>query len=461
MDKYETQAKYNIAETCACSISISDLVSLSEQANTSPSALSLSTSSTKLSYGSIRGSSALRTNIANLYSARSTASSPLSTRPRLTPENILITSGAISANFLVLYTLLSAGDHVICHYPTYSQLYQVPRSLGAEVSFWQADPSQAWQLDVSVLRSLIRSPSATATADGRGKTKLLILNNPNNPTGSVIAASTLSEIAAIAAAHNIAILCDEVYRPLFHSLSPTDPDLPPSALNININTTPQTPQGGSGYPNIIVTGSMSKAFSLAGIRVGWIASPSLPLINQFASSRHYTTISVSQLDDAVAAFALADHCVHALLGRNIALARTNLGLLEEFVREYRGRGWCEWVRPVAGTTAFVRFTRDGRAVDDAMFCRRLVEERGVLLVPGGLCFGDMYNDDKVELPDGDGARDGGQRQREEGEFAGYVRIGFVNSTDVVREGLDELRRFMREEFESVPLWRSSRDGKEL
>ena len=142
MDEYETTAKYNIAETCAASISVEDLCSFDEEKR---SPLSLST---KLTYGAIRGSEKLRSNLARLYSAK--APTPLP------PENVLITNGAIAANFLVLYTLVGPGDHVICHYPTYQQLYSVPKSLGAEVSLWKAREEKEWQLDVDELRNLIK-----------------------------------------------------------------------------------------------------------------------------------------------------------------------------------------------------------------------------------------------------------------------------------------------------------------
>jgi len=144
MDKYETTAKYNIAETCSASISIDDLREISDDKSTNPLALSTK----KLTYGPIRGSDELRQNLANLYSVKTP--SPL---PR---DNILITAGAIQANFLLLYTLVGPGDHVICHYPTYQQLYAVPESLGAEVSLWKSKEAEGWKLDVKELEALIK-----------------------------------------------------------------------------------------------------------------------------------------------------------------------------------------------------------------------------------------------------------------------------------------------------------------
>ncbi|KAE8136215.1 hypothetical protein BDV38DRAFT_272262 [Aspergillus pseudotamarii] len=387
MDKHEHHAKYNIAETCCASISVKDLQELSEDKSLSPLDLS-----TKLTYGAIRGSERLRGTLANLYSVK--------TPTRLPSDNVLITPGAIQANFLLLYSLVGPGDHVICHYPTYQQLYSVPASLGAEVSLWKSKEKDGWKLDLNELKELIRP-----------NTKLIILNNPQNPTGAVIPQATLEEIVEIARSSSIFVHADEVYRPIFHSITPMEPEFPSSLLSL-------------GYERTIVTGSMSKAYSLAGIRVGWIASRDRSVIETCASTRHYTTISVSQLDDAIASYALDASCIHNLLKRNIQLAKTNLAILEDFIESYR---WaCEWVKPRAGTTAFVRFSKMGKPVDDVAFCEMLLERTGVMFVPGSQCFG-------------------------EGEdFKGYVRIGVVQETHVLEEGLEVLRSFM-EDGTDIPL----------
>jgi aspartate/methionine/tyrosine aminotransferase len=170
---------------------------------------------------------------------------------------------------------------------------------------------------------------------------------------------------------------------------------------------------------------MSKAFSLAGIRLGWIASRSSEIIEACADARHYTLISVGQLDDSVATYALSSSCVGNLLQRNTELARQNLKDLEEFVRYYEGSA--TWVRPRAGTTAFIKFVKNGVPVDDVAFCQQLYEKNGVMLAPGSQCFGD-------------------------GEyFKGYVRVGYVPERQVLVDGLKALREFMENGFESVPL----------
>lgn len=234
MDKYETvPGVLNIAETCAASVSIDDLVALCEDPNVEHP---LKSSTKKLTYGPIRGSDTLRSRLASLYSARVSSPLPL--------DNILITPGAIAANFLLLYTLIGPGDHVICVYPTYQQLYAVPESLGAEVSLWKLKKEKNYIPDVEELKALVKD-----------NTKMIIVNNPNNPTGAVIPKSVLQALVDFAKEKDIIVLSDEVYRPLFHGISPVDKEFPPSLISM-------------GYSKTIITGSMSKAYSLAGIRIG-------------------------------------------------------------------------------------------------------------------------------------------------------------------------------------------------
>lgn len=382
MDKYEvTPGVLNIAETCAASISIDDLVALSEDKNL-PHPLD---TSKKLTYGPIRGSDALRGRLASLYSAR--VASPLP------PANILITPGAIAANFLVLYTLIGPGDHVICVHPTYQQLYSVPESLGAEVSLWKLRKHKKYIPSIEDLKPLIKP-----------NTKLIIINNPNNPTGSTIPKSVLQALIEVAKEHDIIIMSDEVYRPLFHGISPMDESFPPSLISL-------------GYKKTIITGSMSKAYSLAGIRLGWIGSRDPEIIEQIASARDYTTIAVSQLDDAVATYALSPAVLHALLGRNIQLAKTNVALLENFVED--NGDICSWVKPTGGTTALVKFEnlKEGNAVNDVQFCVDVIEQTKVMFLPASKCFGK--------------------------EFKGFVRIGFVCETEVLKEALAVLGPYIR------------------
>lgn len=236
-----------------------------------------------------------------------------------------------------------------------------------------------------------------------------VSSNPQNPTGAVIPRETLEVVVEIARQSSIIIHSDEVYRPLFHSM---DKEQPPSLLSL-------------GYERTVVTGSMSKAYALAGLRVGWIASRDRGLIEACASARDYTTISVSAIDDSLASHALSQACVQNLLKRNMELAKTNVAILERFIDFHRRT--CDWAKPLAGTTAFVRFSKMGKPVDDTAFCEMLLEKTGVMFVPGSACFG------------------------RDGDFRGYVRIGFVNETDVLKKGLEALGSFMENGYEEVPV----------
>jgi aspartate/methionine/tyrosine aminotransferase len=382
MDTYETTPNVlNVAETCCASLSIDDLQELSEDKHIPPPPIT----SQKLTYGPIRGSNAIRERLSALYSARVTSPLP--------SDNILLTPGAIAANFLSLYTLVGPGDHVICVYPTYQQLYAVPESLGAEVSLWKLKKENKYVPDMEDLKELVRP-----------NTKMIIINNPNNPTGSTIPKSVLQSLVEYAKSKDIIVLSDEVYRPLFHGISPMDAEYPPSIISL-------------GYSKTIVTGSMSKAYSLAGIRVGWIASRDKSILEAIASARDYTTISVSQIDDQIASYALSASVLHALLGRNIKLAKTNLGLVTAFVDEHRSV--CSWVKPTGGTTAFIKFEKDGQPIDDVAFTRDLLEKTKVMILPGSKCFG--HGED----------------------FHGFVRLGYVCETEVLKEALAKLGEYIR------------------
>ncbi|KAF5594670.1 aspartate aminotransferase [Fusarium pseudocircinatum] len=330
MDEYETTpGVLNVAETCAASVSIDDLVGMCKD----PKAQGPIDTSLKLTYGPIPGSNALRERIAVQCSTEDT---------KLVAEDIVVTQGAIGANFLALYSLIGPNDHVVCVYPTYQQLYEVPRSIGAQVSLWKLEEEESFVPNVDELIKLIRK-----------NTKMIIINNPNNPTGAPIHNSELERIAQIAKEKGIILT--------------------------------------------ITTGSMSKGYALAGIRVGWIASKDKSIISAIMAARDYTTINVSQIDDQVARYALSPAVLPSLVDRNLTLARNNAKLVKEFIGRYQAV--CSWVEPTAGTTAFVRFIKNGQPINDVDFCLGLLSKKNVLFVAGSKCFG---NDE---------------------DFKGYIRMG--------------------------------------
>ncbi|KAL5335609.1 pyridoxal phosphate-dependent transferase [Aspergillus crustosus] len=409
-------AKHNLAHSYCSAISINELISLppsstsdtpsttneSDERNVDPWTTALST---PLKYGPMKGSETLRRHIAALYTDNSTSvSSPVAESP-VSIENILPTPGGSLANFIAIFALIGPGDHVVVQYPTYQQLYDLPASVGAEVSLWRAKEEEGWRLDVGELRGLIQQ-----------NTKLIILNNPTNPTGAAIPKSTLQEIVDIAREHSITILSDEIYYPLFHSIDPASPDqdIPPSILTF-------------GYENTIATSALSKAYSLAGLRIGWIASLSPAIIEAALNVRSYALITASSVDEQIASYALDPVRVQGLLDRNFALARHNLKIVQAFIDKHSDI--LRWVSPVGGPVGFVQFTRDGRPVDDVELCIQLLEKKSVLLVPGRKCFAYRGN----------------------GDFAGFVRLGFGNQTADLLAALGALERLIQQDFGGVPV----------
>ncbi|KAM0242489.1 hypothetical protein ACHAPO_000908 [Fusarium lateritium] len=236
------------------------------------------------------------------------------------------------------------------------------------------------------------------------KYQMIIINNPNNPTGVPIPDSVLNSIAQIAKEKGVIIFSDEVYRPLFHGGTSGQIQVPQPATAL-------------GYEKSIVTGPMSKGYALAGNRLGWIASRDKSIMSTIMAARDYTTISVSQIDDQIARYALSPAVSPSLVDRSLNLARTNSRLVKEFVEGYKSV--CSWVEPTAGTTAFVRFNnKNGETVNDVDFCLDLLRKNNVLLVAGSKWFGDNK------------------------DFKGYVRMRYVCETDVLAEGLKRLGTYI-------------------
>ena len=301
MNKWETRCEINLAETCVTSLTVEELLRIAGQTQSMPSDLA----AMKLTYGAIPGGLRLRRAVAALYEGQEA-------------NNVLITHGTIGANALIYQTLVGPGDHVVSITPTYQQHTAIPQAMGASVDTLPLRAEQGFLPDLEALDGLVREG-----------TKLIALTNPNNPTGALIGREGLERIAAIAARAGAWVLCDEVYRGTEQSL-----DRPgPSIADI--------------YDKGISTGSMSKSFSLAGLRLGWIVGPEALLV-EAEIHRDYTTISVGMIDEYFATMAL-DHA-DAILDRSRRITRENLALLDDWVRATPG---ITYVRPAAGTTALL------------------------------------------------------------------------------------------------------------
>ncbi|MGQ3212664.1 MAG: aminotransferase [Shinella sp.] len=361
MNQYENHCELNLAETCVESLTVAELLDMAGKRDDILAELL----PMKLTYGAIEGSERLRSLIAGMYEKQAL-------------ENVVVTHGAIGANALVHETLVEPGDRVISVLPTYQQHYSIPESFGADVQLLKLTAEQGFLPDLAELRRL-------ATPG----TKLICLNNPNNPTGSLMDREFLLEVVEIARGCGAWILCDEVYR--------------------------GTDQEGDGitasiadlYEKGISTGSMSKTYSLAGLRLGWIVGPK-DLLAAVSIHRDYNTISVGMLDDHFAAIALENR--DKILARSHAITRTNLAILAEWVD---GEPLISWVKPKSGTTALLKY--DLPLTSEA-FCIRLLERTGVMLTPGSAM-----------------------------DMEGHLRIGYTNGEGVLREGLKRISAFLAEE----------------
>ncbi|RAK12722.1 aspartate/methionine/tyrosine aminotransferase [Halanaerobium saccharolyticum] len=358
MNEYEMDAEYNIAETCVESLTVEELLNFSDD----PAARLEEIKKLQLTYGDIKGSKEFKAGVSSLYES-------------VKPENILPSHGAIGANFLLLYSLVEAGDEVVSVFPTYQQLYSIPESFGAEVKKLDLKYEDGFLPDLEKLKSLVNQ-----------KTKLIAINNPNNPSGVVMKREILEEIVEIARAADAYILADEVYR--------------------GFNLEAEIPSIADLYEKGISVGSMSKVFSLAGLRMGWIAGPE-EIIELCQLHRDYTTISNGMISDYLSTIALENK--DKIIKRNLAKVKKQLQILDDWVQSQE---LIEYVKPNGGTTAFLKYRLD---LDSESFAKKLFKEKGVLVVPG-TAFG-----------------------RE-----GFLRIGFAGSEPVLKKGLALLEEFLEE-----------------
>jgi len=358
MNTYEHKAELNIAETCVNPFTLKEFLMLVGQEDFFEQLKEM-----KLNYGFIEGSPSLLKGLASLYD-------------HMKPENVITAGGAIGANFLVFYSLVEPGDTVISIFPTYQQLYSVAKSFGAKVKLLRLREDNKWLPDINDLSELVDD-----------KTKLIVINNPHNPTGSLIDTNLLKEICAVAEEADAYLLCDESYRGLY--VNPDD--FVPSAVDLS--------------DKAIATGSFSKAFSLTGLRLGWIAAQK-ELIEECMHHRDYTTISNDVIADALASLALKH--TDRIFKRNLKIIRTNHRILSRWIKD---ESLIDWVPPEAGTCAFLRYRMNISSRD---LCIRLLREKGVFLVPS-FCFG----------------------------MKRHLRIGYGCKTETLERGLSSFKAFLR------------------
>ena len=255
--------------------------------------------------------------------------------------------GAEEAIFLAMHALLQPGDHAVVSWPAYQSLYEVARSIGASVTLIPLAP-RTWEFDPDAVLAAVRQ-----------NTRVVVVNFPHSPTGALPSRAAMAHLTTQLEDRGIALFSDEVYR----FLEFDEKDRLPAAADIGART--------------ISLGVMSKAFALAGLRVGWIATRDASLRTRMSRLKDYTTICGSAPSEILALIGLRAR--KQVLDRSRRIIADNLPLLDTFFERWRET--LSWVRPRASSVAFPRLTSDAPGAADR-FCARLVEEEGVLLLPG-------------------------------------------------------------------------------
>jgi aspartate/methionine/tyrosine aminotransferase len=285
-------------------------------------------------YTESAGAPELREAIATLYE-------------RIDPGEVIVTSCAEEGIFLLYHALLRAGDHAIVETPCYESALELARSTGAEVSEWHRRYEDGWAHDVDALEVSLRP-----------NTRLLYLNQPHNPTGTLMDRATFERVVELARSRALVIFSDEVYRELEH-----DPrDRLPAACDLD--------------ERAISLGSISKSYGLPGLRIGWLVTRDSALREAVLGVKDYTTICSSAPSEVLTAVALRNRDV--LLERNLAIVERNLPLLDDFFERHAET--FAWTRPTASPIGFPRVNGVG---DVDQFCERLAGS-GVLLLPGSV-----------------------------------------------------------------------------
>ena len=357
MNRYCPSAKYDLTSTCIEPLSIRELIELCGET------VSSEILDTKLTYGDIHGSIRLKNAIQSLYQKQE-------------HKNITVTHGAIGANQLIYDSIIEKGDEIIAILPAYQQHYSLPKTYGATVHLVYLNENSNWIPNLRELENKISK-----------RTKLICLTSPNNPTGAVLSEDMISRIVEIAKENNVWILADEAYR------------------GLNLKGRAYSTSFADAYEKGISVGSMSKAYSLPGLRLGWICARE-DLIAEVNKHREYNTISVSILDEYFASIALENQ--EKILQRNFEIMQNGLNILTDWLNE---EIYVKANLPQGGTTILARYKKD---IPSKILCRKLQSKTGVALLPG-----------------------------ETMEMEGFVRIGYCVNPKILKTGLKLFSDYLR------------------
>jgi aspartate/methionine/tyrosine aminotransferase len=327
MSKFEKEVDYNLSESGVHPLTLKELL----QDDPDGVAKLLAT---EMDYAHANGIPELRKNIASLY-------------PGAGPENVLVTVGAIEANYDILWSVLSAGDEVVVMLPNYMQIWGLAKNLNLALKTFTLDEKNGWAPDLDGLKKAVT-----------GKTKLIAICNPNNPTGYILKNEEMDVLIETARRAGAWILADEVYA---------------GAERL---ADEQTPSFYGKYEKVLAVGSLSKAYGLPGLRIGWVVGPA-PVVDEIWARHEYLTLSASMLSNHLAAIALSPGVRPRLIQRTRGFIRRGFPILEKWMNEHREI--LSTTPPQAAAIAFVRYRLD---IPSTQFAERLRVEKKVLIVPG-------------------------------------------------------------------------------
>lgn len=356
---YEHRVRYNLSESGVHPLTVRELLDLA--------GLEGSLDEVLLGYGQSNGSDELRALVAAQYRGASDAS-------------VLITVGGAEANFTCFWHLFEAEEKAAVVLPTYGQVPGLLESFGTRLVPVHLVEEDGWQPDLDALEDALR-----------GGARFVLVTNPNNPTGASLTADSMRAVAELTERHGAWILADEVYAGAESSGE-------------------ATPSFWGSHDRVLVTNSLSKAYGLPGLRLGWVVGPE-ELVTTLWGRTDYTTIAPASLSDVLARTALEPSTRGRILERTRGIVRANLGLLEDWMAAQEGR--FSYRPPDAGAICYARYDAP---VGSTELAEKLRAEKDVLVVPG-----DHFGMDR------------------------YLRIGFGNPPEEltvalgrVREAFDEV-----------------------
>ena len=322
--QWERTVEYNLADSSVKCATVSELLGATDAAQL----LDL-----PLYYPEVNGTALLRRRIAALY--RNAA-----------PGNVLVTVGAAQANSMIAATLFEPGDDVIVVSPGYRQIWGLAKNMGCCVHELQLHPEDHWRPDLDHLEALSTE-----------NTKLISVVNPNNPTGAIFTRDEMERIVQICEATGAWLHADEVY----------------CGTELHAG---ETPSFWGEYDKVICVNSLSKAYGLAGLRIGW-AVASAEVIEALWRRHEYAVIAASAPSMKLAEIALEPAKRKMLLDRQRQLTRAGFAVLEQWIAKQDGRFSLQ--KPQATSIAFVRYHFDMPSVELAGHIRT---KASVLVAPG-------------------------------------------------------------------------------